>query len=87
MSHSLRQVISKPATSIALKIRKIAASCDKLAGLFENTVGTVRNGSAVVISCTDIGLDQTADGMKPLLRHIVSQFKSDFIYFTLVSTF
>ena len=87
VSHSLRQVISKPATSIALKIRKIAASCDKLAGLFENTVGTVRNGSAVVISCTDIGLDQTADGMKPLLRHIVSQFKSVFICFTLVSTF
>jgi len=72
VSHCLRQVISKPATSVALKMRKIAASCDKLAGLFENTVGTVRDGSAVVVSCTDIGLAQTADSMKPLLCHTVS---------------
>ena len=85
VSHCLRQVISKPAASIALRVRKIAASCDKLAGLFEHTVGTVRGGSAVVISCTDIGLDQTADSMKPLLSHMVSQPSSS--YFTLIPTF
>lgn len=73
LSHALRPIILKNANALALQIRRGAASKDGLAALFENCVGTVREGSAVLVSCSDRGLDGAVASLSGSLKHLVSQ--------------
>ena len=72
VSHALRPTLTKHAHAMALQVRKGAASKDPLAALFENAVGIVREGSAVLISCSDRGLDGAAMSIRNSLRRLVS---------------
>ena len=60
------------ASAMALQIRKHAAAHDPVAALFDNVVGIVRNGSAVLITCSDRGLEGAAVAVKGLLGYLVS---------------
>jgi hypothetical protein len=72
ISHVLRPIIVKNANALALQVRQGAASQDGLAALFENVVGTIRNGSAVLISCSDKGLEGAVGSISGTIRHLVS---------------
>jgi len=72
VSHALRPILTKNASAMALQIRKHAAAHDPVAALFENVVGIVRNGSAVLITCSDRGLEGAAVAVKGLLGYLVS---------------
>ena len=72
ISHVLRSIMLKKANALALQVRQAAASQDGLAALFENVVGTVRKGSAVLISCSDKGLEGAVGSISGSIRHLVS---------------
>ncbi|KAL7531957.1 hypothetical protein ACHAXR_004335 [Thalassiosira sp. AJA248-18] len=74
VSHALRHILIKNANAMALQVRKYAASRDPMAALFENIVGTVRDGSSVLITCSDKGLEGAVGAVKGLLGHLVSFF-------------
>ena len=48
-----------------------AASQDPVAALFENVVGTVRDNSAVLVSCSDRGLGGAVGGVKNNLVKLI----------------
>ena len=73
VSHALRPILTKNAHAMALQVRKHAASHDHVAALFENIVGTVRDGSSVLITCSDRGLEGAAGAAKGLLGHLISK--------------
>lgn len=72
VAHTLHPMILKNANALALQIRNAAASQDPLAALFENMVGTVREGSAVLMTFSDLGLDSAIRSISSSLRHLVS---------------
>lgn len=75
VSHALRQMVTKRADAMAIRLRKAAASQDVLAALFENVVGLVRNNSSVLISCSDRGLDEVGTIMRRSLCHLAAMLK------------
>ena len=72
VSHALRPIMTKNANAMAMQVRKHAASHDPVAALFENVVGTVRDGSSVLITCSDKGLSGAVSAVGGLLGHLVS---------------
>lgn len=72
VSHALRPILTKNANAMALHVRKCASSHDPMAALFENVVGIVRDGSAVLITCSDRGLEGAAGAVKGLLGQLTS---------------
>eukprot|EP00571_Detonula_confervacea_P011010 CAMPEP_0172305330 /NCGR_PEP_ID=MMETSP1058-20130122/6646_1 /TAXON_ID=83371 /ORGANISM="Detonula confervacea, Strain CCMP 353" /LENGTH=732 /DNA_ID=CAMNT_0013016895 /DNA_START=24 /DNA_END=2218 /DNA_ORIENTATION=+ len=72
VSHALRPILTKNAHTVALQVRKYAASNDHVAALFENVVGTVRDNSSVLITCSDRGLEGAVGAVKGLLGHLTS---------------
>eukprot|EP00985_Skeletonema_marinoi_P002504 scaffold1033_cov141-Skeletonema_marinoi.AAC.33 len=75
VSHVLRQMTTKHADAMAMRLRKAAASEDALAALFENSVGLVRNTSSVLISCSDRGLGEAGTVVRSSLNHLVAMLK------------
>ena len=71
VSHALRPILTKKANAMAMQIRQHAALQDPLAALFENVVGTVRDNSTVLITCSDKGLNGAVGAVKGLLGHLV----------------
>ncbi|KAL7539504.1 hypothetical protein ACHAWF_006428 [Thalassiosira exigua] len=76
VSHALRPMLTKNAFALALQVRNCAASRDPLAALFENVCGTVRDGSAVIITCSDRGLEGGIMAVQGSLGHLVSDATS-----------
>ena len=76
VSHLLRPILTKKASALAQQIRMNAASQDPVAALFENVVGTVRDNSAVLISCSDRGLSGAISGVKNNLVKLIGKSKS-----------
>lgn len=72
ISHILRPIVSKNAPALALRVRSGAASYDPMAALFENIVGTVRDNSSLLVTCTDVGLAGAVNSVKGLIDHLVS---------------
>ena len=71
VSHILRPILTKKASALAQQIRMHAASQDPVAALFENVVGTVRDNSAVLVSCSDRGLSGASSGVKSNLVKLI----------------
>ena len=76
VAHTLRQIITKRADEMAMRLRRAAASYDARAALFENVVGLVRGDSSVLVSCTDIGLEAVTE-IRGLLGHLIVTLKKD----------
>ncbi len=72
VAHTISPVLSKNAHAMALQVRKAAAARDPIAALFECVVGTARENSCVLISCSDRGLEGTAGAVKGILVHVLS---------------
>ena len=72
IAHTIRPLLTKNAPALALKVRSGAASLDPMAALFENIVGTVRDNSSLLVTCTDVGLAGAVDAFKRMLVHLVS---------------
>lgn len=72
VAHILRPILSKNAPALALRVRSGAASHDPMAALFENIVGTVRDNSSLLVTCTDVGLAGAVNSVKGLIDHLVS---------------
>ena len=71
LSNILNTVLLKKSNALAIQLRRAASFQDGLAALFENVVGTVRRGSAVLITCSDRGLDGAVTSISGSLRHLV----------------
>jgi len=71
VSHLPRPILTKKASALAQQIRMHAASQDPVAALFENVVGTVRDNSAVLVSCSDRGLGGAVGGAKNSLVRLM----------------
>ena len=76
VSHALRQMTTKHADALAMRLRKAASSEDTLAALFENVVGLVRNASSVLIACSDRGLGKAGSVVRSSLNHLVAMLKN-----------
>jgi len=76
VSHALGPILTKKANAMALQVRKSAASQDPMAALFENVVGIARGGTAVLITCSDRGLEGAAAAVTGLLGHLTSLLTS-----------
>ena len=76
VAQTLRQIITKRADAMAMRLRRAAASHDARAALFENVVGLVRGDSSVLVSCTDIGLEAVTE-IRGLLSHLIVTLKKD----------
>jgi len=72
LSNILDTMLLKKANALAIQLRKAAASQDSLAALFENVVGTVRRGSAVLLTCSDRGLEGAVKSISGSFRHVKS---------------
>jgi len=72
VNHALAPIIDKHAHALALQVRKGASSQDGIAAMFENVVGTLRERSSLIITCSDIGLERAIGAMKGSLFHAVS---------------
>eukprot|EP01082_Thalassiosira_pseudonana_P016042 g14187.t1 g14187 contig9:1356444-1356797(+) len=72
VSHVLRPIVLKNANAMAMQLRKGAVSEDGIAALFENVVGTVRVGSAVLLTCSDRGLQGAVGAVRESLRHLAT---------------
>jgi molybdopterin biosynthesis enzyme len=72
VAHVLSSITSKNAHAMALHVRKAAAMQDPVAALFENVVGTVRDNSCVLISCSNRGLEGAACAIKGHIVHLLS---------------
>jgi molybdopterin molybdotransferase len=75
LSHALRQMVTKHADAMAMRLRQAAASQDALAALFANVVGLVRNESSVLISCSERGLGEAGIVIRSSLNHLVAMLK------------
>jgi len=75
ISHALRQLVTKHADAVAMRLRQAAASQDPLAALFANVVGLVRNESSVLISCSERGLGEAGTVIKSTVKHLVYMLK------------
>jgi len=76
VSHLLRPILTKKASALAQQIRMHAASQDPVAALFENVVGTVRDNSAVLVSCSDRGLGVAVSGVRNNLMKLIDILKN-----------
>jgi len=72
VNHALAPIIDKHAHALALQVRKGASSQDGIAAMFENVVGTLRERSSLIITCSDIGLERAIGAMKGSLFHAIS---------------
>lgn len=72
VAHVLRPIVLKNANAMAMQLRKGAVSEDGIAALFENVVGTVREGSAVLLTCSDRGLQGAVGAVRESLRHLAT---------------
>ena len=71
VSHLLRPILTKKASALAQQIRMHAAAQDPVAALFENVVGTVRDNSAVLITCSDRGLRGATSSVRGNLMKLI----------------
>jgi hypothetical protein len=71
LSHAIQPMILKKANALALQVRRGATSDDALAALFDNVVGTVRQGTALLITCSDTGLEGAVKSISESLQHLV----------------
>lgn len=76
ISHALREMVTKHADAMGMRLRKACASQDALAALFENVVGLVKNESSVLISCSDRGLSEAGAVIKSSLKHLIALLKN-----------
>jgi molybdenum cofactor synthesis domain-containing protein len=72
VAHALSSITSKNAHAMAMHVRKAAAMQDPVVALFENVVGTVRDNSCVLISCSNRGLEGAACAIKGNIVHLLS---------------
>eukprot|EP00804_Cyclotella_cryptica_P031061 CCRYP_015985-RA/>CCRYP_015985-RA protein AED:0.05 eAED:0.05 QI:0/0.5/0.33/1/1/1/3/530/738 len=76
VSHAVRPILAKSAHALALQVRKGAATQDGIAALFENVVGTVRDGTAVLVTCSDKGFENAVKSIGGSLRHVKAHILS-----------
>jgi hypothetical protein len=72
VSHAVSSILVKNAHALALQVRKGAAAQDGIAALFENIVGAVRDGTAVLVSCSDKGFEGAVSSISGSRWHVVS---------------
>ncbi|KAL7520279.1 hypothetical protein ACHAWX_005013 [Stephanocyclus meneghinianus] len=72
VSHAVSSILVKNAHALALQVRKGAAAQDGIAALFENVVGTVRDGTAVLVSCSDKGFEGAVSSISGSLWHLAN---------------
>lgn len=75
VAHTLRPILTKNAPALAQKVRSAAASQDPMAALFENIVGTVRDNSSLLVTCTDVGLSGSVNALKGLVNYCLVTLK------------